>query len=144
MDTENKDELFSLKLNNNGIAHLQRYARLVRVYLVIGIVFILLALIQEVFMLIRMNRMSGDWLLNFYFTIYPVLMLIGIVIFVFQLVYFRKLSVFMQQAVQDSDELTFNSAFENLTRITWIVICNAFLAIIYSLLTLAISIRGLF
>jgi hypothetical protein len=71
-------------------------------------------------------------------------MIIGVVIFIFQLIYFRRLSVFLQKAVQYSDEVAFNAAFENLTRIAWAVICNALLAILYALLNLAVSLRGVF
>jgi hypothetical protein len=144
MDNRNQVELFGLKLNSEGIAHLQRFARMIRVYLVIGIVFIIFSLFNEVTALITFRRFPGDSILDLYFMIYPLLILIGIVIFIFQLIYFKRLSVLMQKAVNDSDERTFNAAFENLTKIAWVVICNAVIAIIYSVLNLAISLRAVF
>jgi hypothetical protein len=144
MNSESKEELFSLKLNSEGIAHIYRYARVVRIYLIAGILFIVLALINETLVITQLRTNSDDWLLRLYFNLYPVLMIIGVVIFIFQLIYFRRLSVFLQKAVQYSDEVAFNAAFENLTRIAWAVICNALLAILYALLNLAVSLRGVF
>ena len=140
----NDSELFSLKLNHEGIAHILRFARLVKVYIIIGIIFIFLSIVNEALIVLEMRHAPDDWLLKLYFKIYPLLILIGTVIFIFQLTYFRRLSVLMKTAINDSDEMRFNNSLLNLTKIAWVVICNLILALIYSLLNLALSFRSFF
>ena len=144
MIQENDSELFSLKLNQEGIAHILRFARLVKVYIIIGIIFIFLSIVNEALIVLEMRHAPDDWLLKLYLKIYTLLILIGTVIFIFQLIYFRRLSVLMKTAINDSDEMSFNNSLLNLTKIAWVVICNLILALIYSLLNLALSFRSFF
>jgi hypothetical protein len=139
MDPENKNDLFSIHLNNEGASHILRFTKLVRIYLAIGIAFTLIALINDYFLIADLGRQYSSGYLNIYFKIYPFLVIIGVVIFILELIYFRKLGLSLRRAIQQTDENGFNQAFENLTSLTWVAIASSVLAIIYAVMSLIFS-----
>jgi hypothetical protein len=130
MDTENKDDLFSIRLNNEGAAHLLRFAKQTRTFMIAGIILTAIILIRDITALFDKRSAYSDGFFKIFFSIYPYLSLSAAIIFILQLIYFRKLGIALKYAIEHSDEISFNKAFANLVKGIWF----AFLITVFSYL----------
>jgi hypothetical protein len=119
MDTENKDDLFSIRLTNEGAVHLLKFAKQVSVFMIAGIVLTIIILARDLIALLRDKPVYSDSFFRIFFSIYPYLSLAAAIAFVLQLIYYRKLGKAVKYAIEYSDEAGFNKAFENLVKGIW-------------------------
>ena len=116
MEKENTEELFSIKLNNEGVGHLIKFARAVKLFSIVAILFIVIALARDIVLLTGKRVAYTDSFLQFYFNIMPFISFAALVVFICQLIFYNKLNAAIQKAINHSDESTFNGAFKNLLR----------------------------
>jgi hypothetical protein len=124
MDNENKNELFSLRLNEEGVGYLLRYIKLVLIFIILGWLFTLVVITRDIFLLIQDYSVYENTTIRTYYQLYPILSLAATTIFIFQLIYGQKLARRLKIAIHHSDEMVFNSAFRyfNLVLLTAIII----------------------
>ena len=124
MDNENKEDVFSLKLNEEGRSSLYRYLNLVRYFTVLGWIFSVVIIVRDAFLLFQDYSYYQDSFLRMYYQLYPFGSLIATAAFLFQLIYVSRTGKKMRSALQHHDEKQFNLAFRyfNLSLFTAIII----------------------
>ena len=99
MDTENKDDLFSIRLNNEGAAHLLRFAKHVKVFMIAGIALTVIILVRDLIALLRDRPAYSDSFFRIFFSIYPYLSLATAIAFILQLIYYQRLGKAVKYAI---------------------------------------------
>jgi choline-glycine betaine transporter len=141
MDTENKDELFSIKLNQKGISYLLKYARIVKLFFILGITVTLVVLARNIIALFDSRPNYNDDFLNIFFTIYPYLSIAGIIIFVLQIIFYKRLADSLQYAIVRSDEDHLNEAFANLVKGVWYAMFVSAFSLVFTIADIIILIK---
>ena len=141
MEKGNTDELFSIKLNSDGTRHLQKFAVLVKGYLIIGMIFTILALVDFTVAMKIKHADYGDSFMNFYFKIYPFLSLCVTILFIIQLLCYRQIGIEVKKAILHTDEHLFNSALSYLTKSMWLAIAGTVFSILFVFADIVISIK---
>ncbi len=116
MEKENTDEIFSIKLNSEGVGHLLKFAKLVRFFLVISILVCIVIFVRNIVVLIERKSDYDDSFLTFYLSILPLLSIAAMIMFACQVFFYQKLNSSIQKAINQSDENGFNKAFKYLVR----------------------------
>jgi hypothetical protein len=141
MGKENTEELFSIKLNNEGVGHLIKFAKAVKLFSVVAILFIVIALVRDIVLLTGKRVGYTDSFLQFYFNIYPFVSLVFLAIFICQLIFYNKLNSAIQKAINHSDENAFNAAFKNLLQHAYFSIGISVISVLFTFADLIIVLR---
>lgn len=141
MDNEYKEELFSLKLNSKGISYLLKYKRIAKLFFVLGIIVTLIVLVRNLIVLSDKRSDYKDDFLNIFFTIYPYLSLAGIVVFILQVIFYKRLATSLRYAIEHTDEVLFNDAFDNLVKGVWYAMLVSVFSLLFSIADIIIILK---
>ena len=132
MDNESKDELFSLRLNDEGIRHLLRYIKLLRSFIALGWIFTVIVIVRDIFLLFLDYSVYQYEIMRLYYQLYPVVSLLATLVFIFQLIYLQQQAKKLKLSITHSDEREFNSSLKylNLSLLTSIILSAISLAMI--------------
>jgi hypothetical protein len=116
MSTDNTSELLSIKLNERGIRFIRKFATLVKIMSLTGVVCSILIFI------INIGRITNDTIdyvvldnwESIYYKSYPYFSLLWTVLFLIQLYYYWKVKQDLEQAINDKNEIAFNESFGSL------------------------------
>jgi len=124
MDNESKDELFSLRLNDEGTRHLLRYIKLLRSFIVLGWIFTVIVVARDIFLLQLDYSVYQQEIMRLYYQLYPVVSLGATLAFIFQLIYAQHQAKKLKHSIAHADEKEFNSSLRylNLSLFTSIIL----------------------
>jgi len=130
MDPDNTPDLFEIKLSQEGIRYITKFANVAKFLVLIGALISLLMLVVAAVRLKTddLNGSSLDFWQEVYFRSFPYINLVHSILFILQLFYYWKLKKLITDGVNNKNEIAFNHSFKAL-----------FLNAVWGLITLSSS-----
>jgi len=115
MNEESNNDLFGLRLNEQGIRYVRKFAILVKFVVLTGAISSLFLFIISVGRIIDPVYYDQiDFWENAYFNVYPYFTIILTILLLFQLYYYWKVKFQLEEAIENKNEIVFNESFKSL------------------------------
>jgi hypothetical protein len=141
MHTENNEELFSIRVNEEAKAYLLKIAKVVNVFFALGIGVILLSLVRALVSIAKQIADGQDNFLSVFFSIYSYFSIAAMIVFGFQIFYYKKFAEAVKYAVANTDEKYLNASFQSLLKGTWHGLLVCIFSLIFTVADLFVMFR---
>jgi len=116
MDADNTPDLFEIKLSQEGIRYIRKFANAAKFLILIGALISLLMIAVTAIRLKtdNLDDPTLDFWQEFYIRSFPYINLVHSILFILQLFYYWKLRRLIAEGMNNKNEIAFNHSFKAL------------------------------
>ena len=116
MSSDDTSDLFEIKLSEDGIKYIRKFARLVKFVVILGILISISSIISGIYYILgnTVDYSTLDYSKRLYFKLFPFFQCLHSLLFLVQLYFYWKFKKYILVGVNYKNETNFNQAFHEL------------------------------
>ena len=134
MNNDDTSDLFEIKLTEDGIRYIRKFAQLVKFVVILGILISIASISSGIYYILKntFDYSTLDYWKRLYFTLFPFFQCLHSLLFLVQLYFYWRFKKYILVGVNYKNETNFNQAFYELYKNgVWAIITMA-IAFIFS------------
>ena len=136
MSSDDASDLFEIKLSEDGIKYIRKFARLVKFVVILGILISIASISSGIYYILRntVDDSTLDYWKRLYFNVFPFFQCLHSLLFLVQLYFYWRFKKYILVGVNYKNETNFNQAFHELYKNGIWAIITMTIAFIFSAL----------
>ena len=138
MSRDDASDLFEIKLSEDGIKYIRKFARLVKFVVILGILISIASISSGIYYILgnTVDYSALDYSKRLYFKLFPFFQCLHSLLFLVQLYFYWRFKKYILVGVSYKNETNFNQAFHELYKNGICAIITMTIAFIFSALDL--------
>ena len=136
MSSDDASDLFEIRLSEDGIKYIRKFARLVKFVVILGILISIASISSGIYYILgnTVDYSTLDYWKRLYFNLFPIFQCLHSLLFLVQLYFYWKFKKYILVGVNYKNETNFNKAFHELYKNGIWAIITMTIAFIFSAL----------
>jgi len=136
MSSDDASDLFEIRLSEDGIKYIRKFARLVKFVVILGILISIASISSGIYYILgnTVDYSTLDYWKRLYFNLFPIFQCLHSLLFLVQLYFYWRFKKYILVGVNYKNETNFNKAFHELYKNGVWAIITMTIAFIFSAL----------